>query len=809
MSVATATPDLQGAQQGLAGTSQVGQEATKDDPNKGTPEQNQQAVQLSDNAKRELLNLRRDYKLSWTPNRRAIVRRVLKAFEVLKGNAYPSFDPDAFQWYDAITAAIDGNNGASDPEFYRFNNNIYQMLMLSFVAALSPQVPKCRYQPDNADDETDLATARRASTMMAIIERKNNIQSLQKQELMHLWTGGAYASYVRYVIDGDRFGSSKVPIIEPVDTQVLPDRFVCPECGSATPASEFVWSQAICPECGYQMGSEDFYEGESLPLPTEVGKEEVPNGMVKIGVYGPLNWDAAPYAQDLYETPIFDFEVETDIASVRASYEGAWEQLPSTVGHNSVPEAEADRLARIQQTSASGTRSGYLSNTLITYSRCWIQRWAFNHINDKAVADELKGLFPNGCKLVTAGGEFLEAVPANLTEQWTWCGTIRGMGLYPFAVGDAALDVQDRINDVANTVHEHMDRTASPTILVDEDAVDGEKLSGQTMPPGRLTLIKRKGALAARPLSDVMFQPQFHVDNQIYNYGQNLILLAELVSGVLPQIFGGTQEDVQTFRGQRQQLNVALGRLGLFWEQIREEHAARAENAVKCFAQNMPEKVRNVIDSEGEGFENEWVLLSEMQGSFHAYPEADQGFPMMWAEIRDRLVEMLGNLKDNPFVSELLADPDNAKVIARYVLPDQIKIPGDAERVRVKRLLAELAQGEPLEVTQMDAAAIGVITPLPLIFLPQTQTGLQIPDQDFDDMGMIVQLSKEWGQKNWKMKETNPGGYENVRAYLRIAAQFLQQAAARQLVAATQAAAEQGAPDGEGAPEAPPAGATS
>jgi hypothetical protein len=51
------------------------------------------------------------------------------------------------------------------------------------------------------------------------------------------------------------------------------------------------------------------------------------------------------------------------------------------------------------------------------------------------------------------------------------------MGLYPFAVGDAALDMQDRINDVANIVHEHMDRTASPTILVDEEAVDAEALA--------------------------------------------------------------------------------------------------------------------------------------------------------------------------------------------------------------------------------------------------------------------------------------------------------------------------------------------
>jgi len=90
------------------------------------------------------------------------VQRVLKAFEVLKGNPYLSLDPDSSQWYDPISAAIQGGDNTADLDLYRFNNNIYQMLCLSFIAALSPQVPKVRYMPEDADDELDIATARRA-----------------------------------------------------------------------------------------------------------------------------------------------------------------------------------------------------------------------------------------------------------------------------------------------------------------------------------------------------------------------------------------------------------------------------------------------------------------------------------------------------------------------------------------------------------------------------------------------------------------------------------------------------------------------
>jgi hypothetical protein len=781
-----------------------GQDPTASDPSRGTPEQKQEQLQLSDEEKKWLLWLRRDYKMSWGPNRRARVKAVLKAFEVLKGNPYLSFDPDGFQWYDPISAAINGTQSEDDVELYRYNNNIYQMLCLSFMAALSPQVPKVRYQPDDADNELDQATARRASTMMAIIERKNTISSLQKQELLHLWTGGCYFSYSRYVIDGDRAGVTNVPVIEPVDTQVLPDRFVCPSCGEVTPANDIgPWARPTCPGCQAEFDEGDFYPAESLPIPQEVGKKEVPNGMVMINVFGLMNADGAPYATDLYETPILDLEVETDVASIRGSYPDSWTRIREQVGSSGSAEGDADRMARLQQSSAAASRSGYMSASLVTYSRCWIQPWAFNRLEDQKVAESLKEKFPNGCKLVSCGDiEFLEAVPEKLTEHWSWCGTVRGMGLYPFAVGDAALDIQERINDTANIVAEHMDRTASPTILVDEDAVDAEALSGQAMPPGRMTTIKRKGANMAKPISEVLFQPRFQIDNAIYEYGENLIMLAQLVSGVQPQIFGGSDPNVQTASGQAQMLNTALGRLGLFWDQIREEHATRSENSVKCFAKNMPEKVRHVVEGDTDsGFENEYILLSEMQGSFCAYPESDQGFPATYAEIRDRLMTLLQDAA-NPFVQEFLSDPDNMKVVARYVAPPGIKTPNEAARTKYKRLLSELSKSEPYEVMPEEAAAFGIVTQTPM-FMPQTSTGVvMLDDFDADSYDLIVKLCMEWGKNNWKMRETNPAGYENVRAFLRQASQKQAEQAVRAAVTAAQTATEDG-PPGAGAPQAP------
>jgi hypothetical protein len=250
-------------------------------------------------------------------------------------------------------------------------------------------------------------------------------------------------------------------------------------------------------------------------------------------------------------------------------------------------------------------------------------------------------------------------------------------------------------------------------------------------------------------------------------------------------------------------LNTALGRLNLFWDQIREEHAKRAENCVKALPRTWATRCASSNARKMNGFENEYVLLSEMQGSFEAYPESDQGFPSTYAEIRDRLMEMMGEA-NNPFIDAFLSDPDNIKVLARYVAPPDIK----SRRRCAHQVQAHhrgTGKGEPFEVMPEEAMAFGINANGAPTFLPQTETGLMLPDPDFDapHYDMIVELCIKWGMKNWKMKETNPAGYENVRAYLRLAAQKQAEAAAKGAIAAAQVATENGPP---GAGAAPPPG---
>src|SRR5947209_10520186 len=102
--------------------------------------------ELTSDEQRQLIDIVRKYKQSWFLRRRMIVKRVLKAYEFFKGNHFISFDPESFQWFDALEATFaDANSEKEDIALYQFATNYYQMLGFAFVAALSAQLPKTRF----------------------------------------------------------------------------------------------------------------------------------------------------------------------------------------------------------------------------------------------------------------------------------------------------------------------------------------------------------------------------------------------------------------------------------------------------------------------------------------------------------------------------------------------------------------------------------------------------------------------------------------------------------------------------------------
>ncbi len=766
-----------------------GQETTADDKNKNDAAANE--AELSKEDQRAIIEVVRKYKQSWFLRRRMIVKRVLKAYEFFKGNQFISFDPETFQWFDALDASFQGGaNGqdGQDVNLYQFATNFYQMLGFAFIAALSSQLPKTRFMPESAEDEQDIATAKASSRIQEVIERQNQIMSLHKQGLLFLWMAGCYFRHTRYVIDRERAGTHTEPVLSMELTTVIPAYYLCRGCSTNVSEDAVAQSGGLnCPNCEQPLSENDYYPPEEMSVPVFNKTKDVPNGIVAMDLYSPLHVDAAPYAKSLSETPILNVDEEVDIAAIRESYPEQWDALKSSIGPM-LTEAGNERQARQIVYSEQGGRSNIIQDDMPTLSRTWIQPWAFNSLEDQIQAKKLKKMFPKGCLLVNVGDTFLEARCARLEDQWSWAGSIqKTFGLFPPAVGDASIPIQECINDVAVGTHDYMDMLSFGITLYNSELIDGEALNGKPMRPATFNPIKlKRAAMPGNTLEEAIVNIKAEADAQRYTYQEKLVYTMQLISGTPPQIFGGSgDKHIETMGGQQQQLSTAMGKLILFWDNIRDEYAKAAELAVRCGAENYTDRLTSVITGEDGEFRNEYVDLEEMQGSVHAYPETDQNYPMSHADIQQWWNDLIkeGGSGKNPFINAIMDEPGNQEQVAIWTGVPDLVVPGRDMRTKVLRVIDLLMKSQTIQKT-IDADASGNPLPQPT----QKEFPSLEPDPEIDDMEVVIKATKQWLQKNFIKADTEPKGYANVKAYLKIAKQYAEDDAKRQ--AMMQAAAQ-------------------
>ena len=756
------------------------------------------AERMSGRITEALKEVRRQFLIADSAEYNAYLRRITRAFETFKNNLYILYN-DAIGTSDTITQILNAQNVQTDNQvdLYQYNDNIYQMLGLTLISALGEDLPKCRYQPTDAENEADILIAQKASLIQANNERKNGIAALQKKELLYFWCTGSYFKYTRNVVDANRAGVTRKPIVAMKPTEGAPARYICPECQTSTPEADMNRrplapgqsplalggdqgtgdgepdeddQQLACPQCGAQMGDADWHEPFQVDMPQRVGEKVIPNSMCAIDVYSGASVRINPKAEELYDSKYLDLSGEIDAGTVRAAYPDFWEAIGANKAEATDPSDQQGVTVRRRIASPSGTDTAVATTLNGTYSRTWLQPEAFNILDDRELAGDLTRLFPTGAKLVLWSNDLvLDAVPDKMMDHWTMARTIKGLGAYPFGIGDAALDIQARINDTANTIHAYMDRLAFGTVLADAEQIDVDRLTDKPLFPGNFTEVYRKdeSGMLDKRLDELLYQPQFHIDSHIFQYQPQLIQLAQMIAGVQPQTFGGSDPNVQTAAGQAQMLKQAMGRMKLFWDQIREEHAAAAENSVRCTIENMDEQMRIVTESDVDNSYQTIVLLkSQLVGDFMAYPETEEGLPTSYQEMQAQLIQLLEQAQKNPFLQGVLSEPDTMKLVARYILPYGAKMPGDAERARIKTVVQMLSKSQPRIVPPppMPAPMPGQPMPAP----PQPTLAPSIPPApDYDDMGMIVEIATTWLQENWQASTTP--GFQNVLLFMKAA----------------------------------------
>jgi hypothetical protein len=736
---------------------QRGMEHTPSDPMQGTADEPQNSAQLNEEDQQRLIALVRSYKDQWSQDRVVLMQRCLQNLEFFKGNQFISFGPGESEFFNAVDWMNQGDHAqdADDKDLYQYCNNFYQMLATGFVAALAPQVPKSKWMPEDAEQLADVTTAKAAQILIDIIEQQNREQSLLKQQLLYLYTTGAVFRHTRYVVDSERAGTTREPVFNETETQLAPDRYHCFHCGATAPAQEMDGQR--CPNCFRPLGQDSFFPAEYGPVIQKVGEEEVPNGMVAQNLYSPLEVDCDPAANTLRQTPILNLEVEVHLGALRAAYPDMYEQISASPSSELSSNGSIDRIARQQVYAQTGAASSILQDQRPTLSRTWIQPWAFDLEDDREFGERMRAAYPTGLLLVSTGATFLSAREASLTKEWTWAGTHEGFGLFPPSIGDIVVPFQKRYNDMANILHEFMDRCSSGVTLANADLIDTKSMQGKPMLPGVLNLVKlkRTGAPGSVRLADALYQFQFQMHEEAFSYLDKLAYNAQMFAGIPPQVYGGSGDpSIETFGGQQQQLNSALGKLNIYWENLKEEHAQADELAVNCAKDNLTADMKQVILERGSEFRNNYIRMDDLQGSVHAYADTDQGLPVTAAELRQRWMDLMQAAASNPLAQAIFDDPTNQEQAATALGVPNMVVPGAAMRAKVLQIIDKLLQAE----------AVPLVDPASGKPTGQVQATI-LPDKDIDDFTVLKQVVRQYCQENSDIPENNPAGWQNLLAY--------------------------------------------
>ncbi len=752
--------------------------------------------------------------------RRQEIRRIKQAHQFWRGLQYLWWNESDQNWHLPFEQKLADGSSLEDLPRYEFVTNIYQAFGLSIVSVLSQDVPRVRFFPSSAQAEEDVAAAKAATEVAGLVERNNRIGNLIVDEAFNLWTDGKVGAYVRFVVDGQRFGFHPETELAAREVKIGDDVYVCPECGEETAAPVHVaqvfrpegvampektlaskeasyigasGAPANCAECGALLTEENFVAAETVTVPTAETRLRVPNGQEVITTVGGLELKTPPWANEMHEYPYLQWNMEVHQARLRAAYPHAAEKIGSPVASGS---QQYERLARLGQSQGGPVTEGGDTNiNLITFQRTWLRPWAFFALDDKSLRDELLQLFPDGAYVALAGDCYCEARNENMDDHWRVLHALPGDGSSGRpALGDALISVQERFNTLSNLQIETYEY-GIPPIYADSEVLDFDALQNQTAEPGAHYPARAK---PGQSLASGFFQPApAEVPPDLAQHAANLMgPVAQFLTGAFPALFGGSMTNNDTAAGYAMARDQAMGRIGLVWRRMKFFHADVMLLAVDCFRRNRPNDVEVTLLGAGAAFESKWIRLADLKGNLFSYPETDEQYPTLWSQQRGVLLQLLAN--PDPEIQAVLAHPENMALVKRLVGLEELVIPNEESRTKQYREIAQLVAESPIvKVTQANSEEpVGRrcygSAALPNAGANSTSSGASadsngepassgandfgatetilpsiVPDEFADNHGVELEICMRWfsSDAGQVAKIEAPAGYANVRAH--------------------------------------------
>lgn len=756
-------------------------------PAEGTPDPNKPEELGPNNEKLEtvdptlvaaLRELVLSYRMEGMVARRDELRRIKQARLYFRGLQYGSYDPNDMQVHlpfgsvDGSGLAVTDADDGQSPRF-QYCTNIYQAYGLAFIAVMSAAIPTPKFYPMSAQNEQDITTAKACDDVRRLIEKNNKVKKLLAEIAFRMWTDSKICAYVRWVADGQRFGFEELPELNEEMAALGEDVYVCPDCGTETPASgdTFGMGATFCATCSAPLSDDDLKPADYVPIPQQVGSKRIPKGQEVISILGGLEVHTPPWADEMPEMPYIQWNMETHIARLKAAYSHAAKKIVA-----SGPTGADDVYARTARLSVKqglpGTSPGDSLANLVTFSRTWIAPWTFWQIEDEVIRARALEMFPDGCYIAFAGEAYCESRSESFNSCWRIAYGMPGDGQNRPGVGDSIVDIQNQVNDLSN-IEQETAEYGIPPILHDSETLDSDAIPNQTSEPATFIPVK------VRPTDDIrkkimQLQPSTVADQFIKRRQELIGPISQFLTGLMPAVWGGELEGNDTAAGYAMAREQALGRIGVFWLTMKVFYASIMQVAIECFRENRTDDVEDVISSEGGDFESKWIHLADLQGHIQTYDDPDENFP----ELPGQVKAVLQGLLDDPVIGPMLmSEPGNiGRMKDMFGLRD-FNVPGEDSRIKQMREISVLLQGAPMP-GGMDPMS-GMPTP------PQSTVPI---DPVFDDNKAEAAECKRWANSDagQTAKQQNPAGFENVVAH------FIEHMTAEQQQ------------QGGGAPEKPP-----
>jgi hypothetical protein len=614
--------------------------------------------------------------------------------------------------------------------------NVYLAFADTITAALTAGLPSVRFEAEDPANPADITAAEKSEGARKLLERANDMLTLQADTCNYLWTDGRAVMYTHHVLDAQRFGWTRSDVDE--DLSFMPE------------------------------------ENESID---EEAREPRSQQVIETG--GALEWKLPIQAKDIHACDYAQLSREFDVTFLKTKYPKHRDEIIPSVA----PTAQSDyvRLARVSINM--GMRPSNMTTDAQTYNATEQLTWCRpSFYQCEGISEKLQqwllDTFPKGCMVAMVGKTVVEARRESIDDHLTLIHGRPGHGMHRPSLGYPLVALQEKLNDCMDLVHESFMHLI-PRIWVDP-GIDLDALEKTERRPGQY--MKSPKSKEGHGISDNFFaEPQLQLAEGLLVYIEKLFgEFAQFLVGAFPALFGGDTKSNDTASGIASQRDQALGRIGLSWRALKGAYARCIRQAVQGVGEYQKGKFSGELDV-GPG-KKEYLEIdpNDLKGQIKCFPDTDENFPESWVVQRAVWNALLGQAATNPVIAKIISLPKNWLVMKDKIgtpelsnpeaaserkqleeikeLLDSVPLPNPVAQQAAAQIQQLQAAGVPPEMLQLAQQKVAGIPPL----ISSVQVDKALDENVFEAAAIRTFASEPEGIK---AKKENPKGWLNLKLH--------------------------------------------